>query len=280
MQNPTQPDGREVSDEVGFTGILNEADWAGLGKSPKDHWRAHGYAKSFGGAGDITNVGWWAADAEGRWTDHEQKVRGAGQGPVPGWTPGFGEQGTYQVDRQMHPTTLFVQRYIDDVMLGVHWGFDDTRPAWQRALASCNKLPDKKAKEKRVALLVAEKARVSAANQQRITNWVTALFGGANSVETNLIARMAMTYQIATPGVGPGPSRANVSQYVTSARPDPSKFGLQNKPPQIWAELVNRNAGVFSSGNPPAQTMNGRVPYPGNAAAQELRAFADGFGIG
>ncbi|HEX3757333.1 MAG TPA: DUF4157 domain-containing protein [Kofleriaceae bacterium] len=280
MQNPTQPAGEDVNNTVGFTGVMNGAEWAGLGKSSNEYWRAHAYANSFGGAGGVTNVGWWTADAETRWTGFEQQVRGAGVAAIPDWTPGTGEQGTYLVTRDMYPQITFVDRYIDDLMLGVNWGFADARPAWTRALATCDTITSQKEKEKRIAALKEGRAGVIAANRGRIQNWVNALFGGANSVETNLIKRMTMAYTINTAGANPGTKRASVNQTVNSPQPKPKDFGLKNEPQNIWQELVNHNTGVFGHGNPPSDLMRALVPYAERfKPAQELRAHADGFGV-
>lgn len=280
MQNPTQPAGEDVNNTVGFTGVMNGEEWAGLGKSSNEYWRAHAYANSFGGAGGVTNVGWWRADAETRWTGFEQQVRGAGIAEIPDWKPGTGEQGTYLVTRDMYPQITFVDRYVDDLMAGVNWGFADDRPAWTRALATCDTIMNQKEKEKRISALKQGRAGVITANRGRIQNWVNALFGGANSVETNLIKRMTMAYSITTAGAGPGPKRANVNQTVNSPEPKPKDFGLKNEPANIWRELVNHNTGVFGHGNPPSDLMRALVPYEERfRPAQELRAHADGFGV-
>lgn len=281
MHNPTQPAGEDVNNTVGFSGVMNGPEWAGLGKSSTEYWRAHAYANSFGGAGGITNVGWWKADAESRWTGFEQQVRGAGDTAIPDWKPGTGEQGTYLVTREMYPQIAFIDRYIDDLMLGVNWAFADARPAWQRALATCDSIRNEKDKGKRIAALTQARQGVIANNRARIQNWVNTLFGGANSVETNLIKKMTMAYTITTAGANPGPRRAAVNTSVSSAEPKPVNFGLKNEPDRIWGELVNHNTGAFARGNPPSDLMRALVPYDNDPykPAQELRAHADGFGV-
>jgi hypothetical protein len=282
MQNPTQVAGEDVNNTVGFTGVMNGEEWGGgLGKSPTEYWRAHAYANSFGGAGGVTNVGWWKADAETRWTGFEQQVRGAGENAIADWQPGAGEQGTYLVTREMHPQITFIDRYVDDLMVAVNWAFSDDRDAWQRALATCNNIHNQKEKEKRISALTQARQGVINNNQARIQNWCNNLFGGANLVETNLIKKMTMDYTITAAGANPGPKRAAVKQSVSSPAPKPSSFGLKNQPQQIWQELVNHNVGVFGRGNAPAPSMTAAVPYDGDAfrPAQVLRAHADGFGV-
>jgi hypothetical protein len=278
MQNPGQPAGEEPKNTVGFTGVMNGDEWGGLGKTSTEYWRAHAYANSFGGAGDITNVGWWKADAEAKWTEHEQHVRGAGQDEIPAWRPGTGEQGTYLVAREMHKQIALMDRYITGLMAAVNWAFADERDAWQRALATCNS-HNQKDKEKRIAALKAGRETVKNNNQTRIQTWVNELFGGG-SVETNLIKKMTMTYTITTVGANPGASRAGVTKSVSSAEPKPVDFGLKNEPEQIWTEMVNHNTGVFARGNAPASLMTAAVPYDEpRKPAQQLRAYVDGFGV-
>lgn len=281
MENGGQPNGNDVSNAVGFTGVLNANDWAGLGKSPKDYWRAHGYANSFGGAGDITNVGWWAASAEETWTEHEQMVRGAGLAQIDNWLPGTGETGTYFVDRKMHPQVLFKARYVADLMKAVTWGFDDGRDAWTRALATCDSIFPVKEREKRVALLKGAKGAARLAANGHITAWVNNLFGVAgNTLEGNLIESMTMTYNITANGVGAGVARKDLTKKVTSGKPNPAEFGLQDKPQDIWEQLVNADIGVFAQGNSPAALMRANVPYDDlRKPAQVLSSHLDGFGV-
>jgi hypothetical protein len=92
-----------------------------------------------------------------------------------------------------------------------------------------------------------------------------------------------MTYSITNPGLTPGPSRTNVTRTVSSPEPNPIKLGLENRPQEIWAQLVNRNVGVFAQANPPAPTMTAQVPYRDKEnrgrPVQLLAAYADGFGV-
>lgn len=279
MENTTQPDGNEVSNAVGFTGVLNAADWANLGKSPADYWRAHGYAKSFGGAGDGSNVGWWKADSEKTWTDFEQQVRGAGMAQIPAWLPGTGETGTYMVDRVMHQAVLLKNKYVTDLMKGVDWGMSNGSAAWVRAIASCNDIYPLKARETRIVALQQMKDPVVAGARGRIQTWVDNLFG-QHSLETNLIKTMEMTYAITAAGVGPGVGRRGFSKKISSPKPDPKQFGLKNEAQAIWAQLVTHNTGIFAQGNSPLAQMVGRLAYAEKGrAAQELRAHADGWGV-
>ena len=290
MYNLTQPEGREVSDEVGFAGVLNKGfagvldkdAWAGLGKSPTDYWRAHAYAKSFGGAGNQTNVGWWKESSEKKWTENEQKVRGAGSTQqIEGWQPGIGERGTYLVEREMHPQVLLKDRYRQSLVKAVEWGFDESRAAWVRAIATTEKIYPQKAREKRVALLETERSRVLGLVNGRIGGWVDQLFG-TSSLETNLIKKMKMKYTIKTRGSDPGKSRRNLKFTESSPKPNPIQFGLdESKIEDIWKELVNHNNGIFAQGNAPVENLVGRVKYTNNADGppQELRAYADGWGV-
>lgn len=279
MQNPTQVNGNDVNNTVGFTGVLNAADWANLGKSPADYWRAHAYANSFGGAGDVTNVGWWKADSEATWTENEQKVRGAGLAQIPAWLPGTGETGTYNVTRTMHPAIAFKNRYVADLMKAVNWGLDDGRAAWTRAIATCDTLYPVKKRLKRIAQLNQMKVVIVAAANGRIQAWVDSLFG-TSPLETNLIKSMTMTYAITNAGLNPGASRQAFSKKIDSAKPNIIKFGLKNEPQNIWIELVNSNVGVFAQGNSPTAAMVRRVAYDDvHKPAQEFRAYADGWGV-
>lgn len=279
MENTAQPDGNEVSNAVGFTGVLNAADWANLGKSPADYWRAHGYAKSFGGAGDASNVGWWKADAEEKWTGHEQQVRGAGMAQIPAWLPGAGETGTYKVDRVMHQAVLLKNKYVTDLMKGVDWGMKDGSAAWVRAIASCNDIYPLKAREARIVELKQMKVPVVNAARGRIQTWVDNIFG-QHSLETNLIKTMEMTYTITAAGVGPGVGRRGFSKKISSPKPDPKLFGLKNEAQAIWAQLVTHNTGIFAQGNSPLALMVGRLAYAEKGrAAQQFRAHADGWGV-
>ncbi len=284
MQNIGQPDGEDVNNEVGFAGVLNEAEWAGLGKSPNNFWRAHGYAKSFGGAGNGRNVGWWSEVSEREWTKAEQKVRGAGQEPVEGWKPAIGEQGTYHVEREMHPQVLFKERYVEDLMKGINWGMDPSRDAWNRALlATCNKIQNPKEKEKRIAQLNVARGNVIVDAQRHIQNWVNNLFGTITPLETNLIQSMKMDYKITKHGddATMGPARRDMSWRQSSGMPKPFQFGLENQPEEIWIKLVNHNTGIFSKAFPPIDLLTERVAYPDNPhrPAQELRAYQDGWGV-
>ena len=280
MHNPTQLAGNAVSNALGFTGVLNVAEWANLGKSPTDYWRAHAYANSFGGAGDITNVGWWKATSEEEWTQEEQNVRGAGLAQIPSWLPGTGETGTYLVDRAMHPAIAFKVQYVTDLMKAVAWGMDDSRDAWVRALATCNTIFPIKDREKRIAAMKALKATEVGAANGKIQTWVNTLFG-ANSLETNLIKSMKMTYTISNAGLNPGANRKSFSKTINSAQPNPLLFGLKNEPENIWIQLVNHNVGVFAQGAAPTTLMGNVLAYDNEPfkPAQQFSARGDGWGV-
>lgn len=280
MQNAGQPAGNAVSNAVGFTGVLDADAWQGLAKSPRSYWRAHGYAMSFGGAGDETNVGWWTETAESEWTTHEQYVRGAGLDQIADWTPGVGETGTYRVNREMHPTVDLSSKYVGGIEDAMNWALDSSRPAWQRALATCRDIHPAKEKEKRLALLENARQAQIAAVAARALTWITTLFGTA-PVNSNLIKKMTMTYTITNAGAGPGASRAKHEFSKTSGLPNKAQFGLKTgKQSEIWSELFNHNNGIFASGTSPATLMTGRVGYDDTRKpAQVLTAQADGWGV-
>jgi hypothetical protein len=281
MQNAGQPVGNAVASTVGFTGVLNEGEWANLGNSPADFWRAHGYAQSFGGAGDGTNVGWWRESAETEWTGHEQRVLGAdGQAQIAAWQPGVGETGTYLVERDMHAAVTLKPRYVTPLTRAAEWGFDDARPAWVRAEATCDTIFPMKERQKRLVLLRAQKQLRRGQIAAVMQNWINNLFGTAPNLETNLIQRMKMTYTITAPGVGPGASRADLAAQVSSAKPTAQHFGLKDQPADLWEQLVNHNVGMFGEGNAPILNLNGTVPYAEvGKPAQQFRAYDDGWGV-
>jgi hypothetical protein len=278
MRSLVHPVGADPSDAIGFTGVLNEAAWAGLGTSPADYWRAHAYAKMFGGAGDETNVAWWPESSEKIWSPLENQVSGAeGNAQIADWLPGTGEQGTYLVEREVHNAVTLKTKYVSPLTDAGNWGFDDKSAAWLRTLATCDKM-DTKSKEKRIALLKAEKATRKGQIGTRMTNWINTLFGSGTNLETNLISKLTMTYTITTAGVNAGARRAGFKKLVNAAAPNPAKFGLKaKKEKEIWEELVKANEGMFAQGNPPLPV--GTVPYDeAQRPAQQLRAYADGWG--
>ncbi|GGA02154.1 DUF4157 domain-containing protein [Okeania sp. KiyG1] len=288
MQNPGQIEGNEVSNDVGFTDVLNPEGWAGLAISPANYWRAHAYAKSFGGAGNDKNVGWWTKGAEDDWTKNEQNVRGAGVDQINEWKPGIGEIGNYKVTRELHPSVEFKPNYVDGLMKAISWGFDDSRDAWTRVInTNTKKAKNEKEKQLRLNTLNEKKQSLLGTAKTKIEAWVGRLFGESN-LESNLIKKMTMKYDITNNGQNAGGSRKSFTYHRSSVLPKKHQFGLENKPKEIWEKLVNHNEGLFAQANPPISEMTVRVPYydynqktPGDHAketAQELRPYADGWG--
>ncbi len=280
MHDPLEPVGNDPDNTIGFTGLLNEDQWGDLGISPRNFWRAHAYAKSFGGAGSGANVGWWTEASEATWTAHEQKVRGAdGAAQIAEWLPGVGETGTYNVAREMHPAVDLSGKYAADLQRGVAWGMDSTRAAWTRAIATCDAIQPQKARETRIAALKVGRDWGALAARGRVDAWAAKGFG-TTPLNPNLVKKMTMAYTVTAAGAGAGPSRAAYGASVASALPNRAQFGLKNQPQQIWEYLVSHNVGIFSKGTAPAPLMARQVAYPDpQKPHQQLRAVADGWGV-
>jgi Domain of unknown function (DUF4157) len=271
--------GAAPNNNVGYAGVIDPGGWAGLATSPRNYIRAHAYAESFGGAGSEANIGWWAQDTEAAWTAEEQKVRGAGLAQIAAWQPGIGEQGTYLVQRDLFPETPLKQNYVDALIGGAAWGFEDGRAAWLRALKTCDKIEKAEKKKQRTTALWTEKAHVRGDIAGRINTWADRLFG-TTSLDTNLIRRMSLTYTITAPGANAGANRADLQQTIDAVQPDPDQFGLNAAPQLIWGALHAHNAGHFALGGlAPLPLLTGEVPYPGNAQpAQQFYPQLDGWG--
>ena len=248
MYNPDQPDGENVKNEVGFSGILDASKWRPVGKSPKDYHRAHGYAKSFGGAGGKKNVGWWPSALEAEWTDEEQKVSGwDGMAQVAGWKPGVGEEGTYKVERTDQAKTNLQKPYMDGLVKGHTWGFDDSRTAWTNAESYGDGVDYDLKKIK------AGKASLKLSLTNKFTQFVKAAFGEA---ESNLIDNMKMTYTRTKDGAGPGSSRSNVSVTKNAPAINPTNFGLKDEPENIWKAIAS-GIGIF--GEKPSKNLRNQL---------------------
>jgi len=273
MKNPGQLEGDEVKAEVGYTGILNVADWADLGRSPSNYWRAHGYAKTFGGAGTGANVGWWPEANETEWTIREQQVRGGESDQNAAWKPHDKEIGLYRVVRNDYPAATLQPGYLAGLQAAATWALNDSRPAWQRMLAWAAK---KNAFD--VTALNAAKARVANAINGQLQTWLTNVFG---SSETNLIQDMTMTYTITSTGANNGGgSRAGFTYASAAPAVNPRNFGLQDNPEEIWKALVAHNQGVFGKSSHPLANTYKRVDSTMlHHVPAELGPQADGWGI-
>lgn len=272
-------EGQDVSNTIGFSGVLNSEDWAELGMSPSNYWRAHGYAKSFGGAGDIKNVGWWQEASESQWTAHEQQVRGAGEKTIHGWEPGDQEKGDYLVERKMYPRIILKEKYIRALNSAIQWGFSDEREAWKRTIESCNSIFPIKEREKRIALILQEKKNCFRGADMKVRAWIDMLFG-SDSLESNLIKSMKMTYTIEDKGIDGGAERKNKTCTISSSEPKANYFGLKNKPKELWVEMLNANKGVFSKGASPVRSLTHSVAYENNPFKPEQLFIAHGDGWG
>lgn len=242
MYNPLVPEGQEVKNDVGFSGILDKTKWGTVGQSPEDYHRAHGYAKSFGGAGGKTNVGWWPASIESSWTIEEQKVAGwDGQAQVAGYKPGNGEAGTYKVERTDQAPVKLQKVYKEGVEKGLNWGFDDTRDAWQRAENKGDGVNYEKTD------IQQKKSSLKSSLGKKAEQFVKGAFAEA---ESNLIDSMTMTYTRTTAGNSPNASRGNHTATFTAPAIDTTEFGLVDNPEEIWKNISSMS-GIF--GEKPAK---------------------------
>jgi hypothetical protein len=275
LENAAQREGKDVSDTVGYTGVLDPGGWADVANSPGEYHRAHGYAKSVGGAGDKTNVGWWPKDKETEWTQDEENAKGAGQAQIPAWKPGVGEVATYKVERSDHDVVDLQANYLSALLNAVHWGLDDSRAAWTRAKAFVNS----NLAEYPMADLEDQKKKVVDIADKSITDWLNSVFG-KGAVESNLIKEMKMTLNITTPGVGAGGSRASFTKTLSAPKPKPDDFGLKDEPEKIWKLLVSNNTGIFSKGTTPLGKPFNKQMRDKTTRTKPLilTVFADGFG--
>jgi hypothetical protein len=275
LENAAQRDGKDVSDAVGYTGILDPGGWGDVANSPGEYHRAHGYAKSVGGAGDKTNVGWWPKDKETEWTQDEENAKGAGQAQIPAWKPGVGEVATYKVERSDHDVVDLQANYLSSLLNAVHWGLDDARAAWVRTKSFANS----NSGDFPLSDVEAQKQKVVDNADKTIKDWLNNVFG-KGAVESNLIKEMKMALNITTVGNNPGGSRASFTKTISAPKPKPDDFGLKDEPEKIWKLMVSANTGIFSkSGGPLGRSFNKSMrDKPTHSKTLTLTAFADGFG--
>jgi hypothetical protein len=273
MKNPGQADGEEVSNAVGFTEILNRDAWGDLGKSPRNYWRAHGYAKSFGGAGSAENVGWWPAAQEDQWTTLEQKVRGGGNDKIAAWKPNKKETGHYKVTRVLKPAVDVISPYLAGLEAGAAWGLGNGRNAWTRAMTKQGQQPHRFS----VADFNTLKGTLEGQVTGYLTNWLNAVFGTAGS---QLIDSMRMEYTILSTGDGgAGNQHVNIDETLNAPDLDTATIGLKNQPQKIWEAMFNRT-GSFARGPHPLGSFKkhlaSQAPHdPGI----DLDVSADGWGL-
>lgn len=287
MTNNAQREGQEVKNTLGFTEALNAASWSGFGKSPRNYHRAHGYAKSFGGGGDISNVAWWPSSDESSWTLDEDKVRGGGQGPIAAWKPGDGETGNFEVKRELYPATDFKPNFLKGINSAINWAFNDSREAWRRAIAASEKTTSIRSSDPRsggrvemkrykLSEINAAKETAKSGTDAKYNNWLDSIFGAATGL---FIKKMGMDYTITETGDDPGSSRGNLSKSYTAIKPNASSFGLKdNVPERLWKQILTGT--LFTKGgasvpNIKAESVDSQVPYD---VPVELSSHEDGWG--
>lgn len=276
MHNPTYPSGgEEPKSDIGSTDILNATHWGPLGISPRDYHRAHAISNAFGGGGDADNVAWWSSVKEQEWTDHEEKVRGAGANPIPDWTPGDTEKGDYKVTRTLQQNIDFVPRYQPVLVNAGNWGLDDTRPAWARFKNDHPTLLQK-----------GEKIREKYKNS--LPNYFTGTLKnmGYHLAGKHLIEKMKMEYNRTQQGNAPGTLRNDLALELSADNMDVNAFGLQNQPQALWEAMVAKGPGKAFQQNFLA-TGNKVLPLPWGGPASDVPKPApiilspqkDGWGI-
>jgi hypothetical protein len=287
MQNTGQAGGAAVGKAMGLSGVLDASSWSGFGKSPRDYHRAHAYAKSFGGGGADSNVAWWPASTEGKWTTGEQKVRGGGQSQIAAWKPGIGETGTYEVKRELYPTEDFKPNFLAGMNAAANWALDDSRPAWTKAIAACNETREVRDPNSRQKKMITKnryrrtdidqaKNSVKTTVNTGYSNWLNGIFGNSPDL---FIKKMDMDYNITHVGASAGSSRANHSISFSPTKPSKSTIGLKsNNPEKLWKKILTGNLFTGGGANSPAvktEDVVSNIPYD---IPLSLSSHNDGWG--
>lgn len=236
MWNQDQRAGEDPSDDIGSTNLFT--DWAGAEDTTATFHRAHAYGKQFGGAGNESNVAWWAGASEDQWTPLEDRIRGDNNGGnAANWKPGVGEYGNYTVTRTVHPVMAIRACFRVPLISACTWGLQADRASFVALLLT---LADNAKRDE------ADQARQTALGQ--VTAAVDALLNRINidSASGLIINSMNINYTRTHTGANPGGSRNDINTTVNNTH-TLNDFGLVNDDQQVWNAL-STFGGMFSRG--------------------------------
>ncbi|NDV84850.1 hypothetical protein [Bacteroides sp. 51] len=251
MWNQDQRTGEDPSNTIGFTDLFT--NWAGAQLVPTATFhRAHAYGKQFGGAGNESNVAWWAGAAEDQWTPFEDRIRGDNNGGnALNWEPGEGESGNYNVTRTLHPLEIRV-RFRNRLISACNWGLRNNSTSFLALLPTL--ATDMQREE-------ADRARITALAQ--VNTAIDDLLNQINidNAERLIILSMTINYTRTNVGINPGNSRNDVNNTVHNPLTI-DNFGLVDNDQQVWNAL-STFGGMFGKGRQQLSSkLNVRLTAP------------------